>query len=63
MEDAQRTAQTALTICEEAGDNWGKGWALSFIADMQINLSRVLKLQKQAYQAEELAGDLRAINQ
>ena len=62
MEDAQRTAQTALTICEEAGDNWGKGWALSFIADMQTDLSRVLKLQKQAYQAEELAGDLRAIN-
>jgi len=60
-QEAQHAAQTALMICEQAGDNLGKGWALNSIATTQTDLARALKLQKQAYHADEAAGHLGAL--
>jgi GAF domain-containing protein/tetratricopeptide (TPR) repeat protein len=61
IEEAQHTAQTALMICEKAGDNIGKGWALNVLGPTQTDLTLVLKFQKQAHQAFEAAGNLGAI--
>ncbi len=36
-------AQTALTMCEEAGDNLGKGWALSLLGQLEKDV--ILSIQ------------------
>src|SRR6266487_1742722 len=60
-EEAHRIAQTALAICEKAGDNLGKGLSLNHLGHMEKDVSVAIKLQKQAHQAYEAAGDLAGI--
>ena len=50
-EDARRIAQTALAMCEQAGDNVGRGWSLNLLSNMEKDLGVGIKLQKQVYQA------------
>jgi GAF domain-containing protein len=58
QDEAYHAAQTALTFCEEAGDNLGKGSALMNLAIFEKDLTLGLSLYKQAYQAIEASGYL-----
>ncbi len=57
MEESQRTAQTALLLCEQVGDNLGKSRAMDLLS-WAGELSKDLRLKKQAYKVCEAAGYL-----
>jgi len=57
-EEAEYTAHTALSICDQIGDNLGRGMALNSLSLAQTDLTLSLKLKKQAYLAYETAGYL-----
>ena len=55
-EESINVAQTALTLCERAGDNLGKGLALNALSVNEIDMALALKHLKEAYQAFEASG-------
>ena len=58
-QEARRIAQTALTVCEAAGDSFGKALALNNLAIIEgVDRAISLKLMRQAQQAFEVAGNL-----
>ena len=61
MDDAQNTAQTAITVCEQSGFNFGKAWALNALAQSQDDLRDALKLYNQSYKIHEEAGYFRML--
>jgi GAF domain-containing protein/CheY-like chemotaxis protein len=61
-EEAHRSAQTALTMCEAAGDNLGKGRALSVLGQLEKDVSLSIRIQKQSYQAYDAAGALNGVS-
>jgi GAF domain-containing protein/CheY-like chemotaxis protein len=57
-EEAQSTAQTALTMFEAVGDNLGKGEVLNLLAQLEKDASLSIHLQKLSYQSFQMAGSL-----
>ncbi|HSL31384.1 MAG TPA: GAF domain-containing protein [Anaerolineales bacterium] len=55
-EEAHHIIQTALRLCEQTGDNVGKGWSLTILSMIETDLSVAIKLLRQAHQAYEAAG-------
>jgi tetratricopeptide (TPR) repeat protein len=60
-EEAQHTAQTALTICNQIGDGSGKGFALNALSGSQTDLTLSLKLGKQNLLALEIVKHHRGL--
>jgi tetratricopeptide (TPR) repeat protein len=50
-EESIHVAQAAVTLCEQTGDNLGKGSALNALQVNEIDLALALKHLKEAYQA------------
>ena len=61
-EQVKSIARTALSICEQTGDNRLKGEALNLLARIEKDLKITIKLQKQAHQAYEAAGYIQRIS-
>ena len=55
-EESINLAQTALTLCEQVGDNLGKGDALNAWYVNELDLALALKRLKEARQAIEASG-------
>ncbi len=54
--DSRRAAQSALELCQQAGDQYGIGNALNALTNSDVDIADRLRHLQQAYQAFETAG-------